>query len=276
MEEKDIIIEETAKEETAKEEPISEEKKKKKKGKGIYTLLMVICVGVFIFALYNVIDIMLEYKEIEDYYEITIDEYVQVDEDGMISYVDLAKLVAKNSDVKGWIYIDGTDINYPLLQGPNNDYYLYRNYDEEYSGAGSIYIEAGNEGDLSDDHTVIYGHNMKNDTMFGTLNEFKVQSHMEAHPYVYILNPSGSWYQYEIFGYYRADVSDGTFDLFTGNPDRMTEYVNLVASKNYYDNLKLPRDGEKIITLSTCTEDLDDNCRNVLQAKLIGTVDKIS
>lgn len=251
------------------------EEKKKSKGKALYTILMILCIGVFIFALYNVVTIMMDYKEIEDYYKITVNEYVEVDENGIISYVDLAKLVAKNDDVKGWIYIDGTDINYPLLQGPNNDYYLYLNYDEEYSGAGSIYIDASNSGDLSDDHTVIFGHNMKNDTMFGTLNDFKNQSHMEAHPYVYILTASGKWNKYEIFAYYRADVNDGTFDLFTGDAKRMTNYVNLVASKNYYDNTKLPVNGEKVITLSTCTEDLDDYSRNVLQARLVGTVDKI-
>lgn len=252
-----------------------EEKKKKKKGKGIYTLLMLVCVAVFIFALYNVVNILLEYKAIDDYYKITIDEYVETDKDGTISYVDLAKLVAKNDDVKGWIYVEGTDISYPLLQGYNNDYYLYLNYDEEYSGAGSIYIDSGNAADLSDDHTVIYGHNMKNDSMFGTLNDFKNQSHMEKHPYVYILKANGKWSKYEIFAYYRADVNDGTFDLFTGDAQRLANYVDLIASNNYYDNSKLPTKGEKIITLSTCTEDLDDYSRNVLQAKYIGEVDKI-
>ena len=249
----------------------------KKRGtkKALRIVLMLICIGIFVFSLYNIIDIMMEYKEIESYYELTIDEYVEVDDDGLISQVDLAKLVAKNEDVKGWIYIGGTTINYPLLQGPNNDYYLYLNYDEEYSGAGSIYIDSGCESDLSDDHTIIYGHNMKNDTMFGTLNDFKVQEHGDAHPYVYILKPDGKWNKYEIFAYYRADVFDGTFDLFTENDEKMSNYIDLIASKNYYDNTKLPTEGEKVITLSTCTEDLDDYSRNVLHAKFVGTVDKI-
>ena len=247
----------------------------KKKNKGLYIVLMLICLMVFIYALYNVVTIMLDYKEIEDYYENTVDEYVEVKDDGTIDYVDLPKLIEKNSDVKGWIYIGGTTINYPLLQGPNNDYYLYVNHDDEYSGAGSIYIDSGCKGDLSDDHTIIYGHNMKNDTMFGTLNDFKVQEHGDDHPYVYILKPDGKWNKYEIFAYYRADVFDGTFDLFTENAEKMDNYIDLIASKNYYDNTKLPTEGEKIITLSTCTEDLDDYSRNVLQAKFVGTVDKI-
>lgn len=251
------------------------EEQKRPKKKPIYTVLMLICVVVFLFALYNVVDILMEYKEIENYYKLTIDEYVEIDKDGTINNVDLAKLVAKNSDVKGWIYIDGTDINYPLLQGYDNDYYLYLNYSEEYSDGGSIYIDSANKADLSDDHTIIYGHNMKNDTMFGTLNDFKTEAHKDAHPYVYILTPSGKWNKYEIFAYYRADIGDGTLSMFSNDAAQMASYVNLVSSKNYYSNTNLPTNGEKIITLSTCTEDLDDNCRNVLQAKLVGTVDKI-
>ena len=251
------------------------EVKKKSKKKTIYTVLMLVCIAVFLFALYNVIDIMMEYKEIEDFYDDTVKEYVKVDETGVITHVDLPKLIAKNSDVKGWMYIEGTIINYPLLQGPDNDYYLYVNYDDKYSGAGSIYIDSYCNGDLSDDHTIIYGHNMKNDTMFGTLNDFKSQAYRDAHPYVYIMMPNGMWNKYEIFAYYRADVNDGTFNIFTGSANQMSTYVNLVSSKNVLSNANLPTNGEKIITLSTCTEDLDDNCRNVLQAKLVGVVDKI-
>lgn len=251
------------------------DEKKRPKKKTIYTVLMLICIIVFLFALYNVVEIMNKYREIDRYYEITLEEYVEVDETGTISNVDLAKLVAKNSDVKGWIYIDGTDINYPLLQGSNNDYYLYLNYDEEYSDGGSIYIDSSNRGDMTEDHTIIYGHNMKNDTMFGTLNDFKTEAHKDAHPYVYILTLDGKWNKYEIFAYYRADISDGTFNKFDADPQKMAEYVNIVSSKNYYSNSNLPTNGEKIITLSTCTEDLDDNCRNVLQAKLVDVVDKI-
>ena len=248
---------------------------KKSKKKVLYTILMLICIAVFIFALYNVINILLEYKEIEDFYDNTIDEYVELDDEGVITYVDLPKLIEKNSDVKGWIYIEGTSINYPLLQGPNNDYYLYINYDGNYSEAGSIYIDSYCSGDLSDDHTIIYGHNMKNDTMFGTLNDFKNQAHRDAHPYVYILTPNGMWNKYEIFAYYRANINDGTFDLFTGNVNKMNSYIDLVSANNYLSNDLLPTNGEKVITLSTCTEDLADDSRNVLQAKLVGVVDKI-
>ena len=282
---KDLIIEEQTEEvleqteevneEASAEAPVETKKKKKKKSNVIYTILMIFCLGVFAFAGYNLYTIYSDYEEIEDYYEDIIEEYVEVDEEGTISYVDLGRLIENNSDVKGWIYIEDTTVSYPLLQGPDNDYYLYLNYDEQYSGAGSIYIDSANAGDLSDDHTIIYGHNMKNNSMLGRMSDFESQSYRDAHPNVYILTPSGLWSKYEIFAYYRADISDGTFNIFTDNPDSMARYLNLVSEKNCYDNQNLPTEGEKIITLSTCTEDLDDNSRNVLHAKFVGVVDKV-
>ena len=98
--------------------------KKPSKKKGIYTVLMLLCIAVFLVALYKIIDIYMGYKEIDDFYNQANDDYVIQNDDGSISYVDLDRLVKENGDIKGWIYIEGTDISYPLLQGPDNDYYL--------------------------------------------------------------------------------------------------------------------------------------------------------
>ena len=176
--------------------------KKPSKKKGIYTVLMLICIAVFLVALYKIIDIYMGYKEIDDFYNQANDDYVIQNDDGSISYVDLDRLVKENGDIKGWIYIEGTDISYPLLQGPDNDYYLYRTYKKEYLFAGSIFIDAANAPDLSDQHTIIYGHNMKNDSMFGTLGKFKQQDYRDQHRYIYILMPGQDWNKYEIFSAY--------------------------------------------------------------------------
>ena len=78
---------------------------KKKFPKGLYTVLMLICIVVFLFALYKVVGIVLDYKEIDDYYDAAEEEFVEADDHGVIRYVDLAKLVAMHKDIKGWIYI---------------------------------------------------------------------------------------------------------------------------------------------------------------------------
>lgn len=249
--------------------------KNKNKNKSVYTVLMLVCIVVFLFALYKVVSILMDYKEIDDYYKNANESFVIEDEDGSISYVDLAKLIAQNSDVKGWIYIKGTDISYPVLQGKDNQYYLFRTYKKEYLGAGSIFLEALNNGDFSDIHTIVYGHNMHNGAMFGTLDKFFKEEYRDEHPYVYILLPDGKWYKYEIFAAYTADVDDGTFAVFASGETNYNEYLSLIKSKNIYKNTQVPENGEQILTLSTCTEDSDDYKRNVLQAKLVGTVDDI-
>ena len=249
--------------------------KKPKKNKGVYTVLMLICIAVFLFALYKVVGILMDYKEIDDYYNNANDDFVVRSDDGSISYVDLPALIEKNGDVKGWIYIKDTDISYPVLQGRDNQYYLFRTYEKEYLGAGSIFLEALNSGDFSDIHTIIYGHNMHNGAMFGTLDKFFKEEYRDEHPYVYVLLPDGTWNKYEIFAAYTAGIEDGTFTVFASGDANYKEYLDLINSKNTYKNTKAPENGEQILSLSTCTEDSDDYKRNVLQAKFVGTIEDI-
>jgi sortase B len=219
--------------------------------------------------------IVLDYKAIDDFYDETVAEFVETDNDGIISRVDLNKLIEANGDVKGWIYIENTDISYPILQGEDNQYYLYRTYAKEYLGAGSIFLDYASNADFTDKHTIVYGHNMHNGSMFGTLDKFMKSDYMEEHKYVYVMLPSGVWNKYEIFGTYIADLDDGTFTIFSGGDENYAEYINLVNSKNMYSGTLEPA-GENILTLSTCTEDSNDYKRYVIQAALVGTVDKIT
>ena len=248
---------------------------KKKFPKGLYTVLMLICIVVFLFALYKVVGIVLDYKEIDDYYDAAEEEFVEADDHGVIRYVDLAKLVAMNKDIKGWIYIKDTDISYPILQGQDNSYYLNRTYEKEWLLAGSIFMDYKNTSDYSDAHTVIYGHNMHNGAMFGTLDKFAKEEYRDQHPYVYIMKTDGNWDKFEIYSCYTADVEDGTFDFFKEGQGAYDIYVRLTTSKNYYKETAAPENGERILTLSTCTEDSDDFKRFVLQCKYLETVEKI-
>ena len=250
-----------------------EEKKKSKRGT-VYTILMVICVIVFLFALYKVVSIILDYKEIDNYYEKAEEEYVVETEDDNLQ-IDLESLRVVNDDVIGWIYIKDTGISYPVLQGPHNEYYLFRDYEKNYLVAGSIFMDAASRADFTDDHTIIYGHNMYNGSMFGGLDKYKNESYRQEHPYIYIMLPDGRWNKYEIYSYYTADVDDGTFTLFTGDEDAYNRYVTLTMEKSMYGDTQGPEAGQKILTLSTCTEDSDDYRRNVVQAKLVGTVEEV-
>ena len=160
---------------------MTEKKGNNKNKKGIYTILMLICAIVFFFALYKVVDILVEYKTIDNFYDDTRGAYIEEDSKGHISDVLLSSLISANDDIKGWIYIEGTDISYPVLQGPDNDYYLFRAYNKQYLVAGSIFMESLNNPDFTDDHTVIFGHNMHNGSMFGQLDKFFDEEYMKEH-----------------------------------------------------------------------------------------------
>lgn len=254
-----------------------EERKSKKNKKQIYTVLMLICAVVFFFALYKVVTILMDYKAIDDYYDKTNEDFVTTEEldSGQKINVDLQKLIDINDDVCGWIYMEDTVVSYPILQGPSNDFYLFRDYEKNYLVAGSIFLESTSARDFSDSHTIVYGHNMRNGSMFGSLDKFMDGQYRDEHPYIHILTADGQWHRYEIFSSYIADIDDGTFTIFNDNQQEYDKYLALCAQKNLYSNTTPPADGERILTLSTCTEDSDDYKRYVLQAKYIGEVNTI-
>ena len=127
--------------------------------------------------------------------------------------VDFAGLKEQNEDIVGWIYFeDEESISYPLLYS-GDDYYLRRNYLKEEEIAGSIYIDGNNNPDLSDAHTLIYGHNMRNLSMFGKLKFYKTEEgYFENHRHFQLITETGA-YRYEIFAY--KDVRTLTGGIYT-------------------------------------------------------------
>ncbi len=99
--------------------------------------------------------------------------------------VDFEALRKENGDVVGWLYCEDTPINYPIVQSEDNDYYLRRLLDSTWNIAGTIFMDYRNAPDFSDWNTIIYGHNMNNDSMFGTLQDYKKQAYYEEHPVLY-------------------------------------------------------------------------------------------
>ena len=165
--------------------------------------------------------------------------------------MDFEGLLAVKDDIIGWIYIENTDISYPVLCGRDNQQYLFQSYEKKYLTAGSIYIDYRCSRDFTDSRTVIYGHNMHNGSMFGKLDKFTKESYMKEHPYVYILLPSGETLKYEVKKAYKADVEGKVYDLPSG------EAQNPEDRKLY---------------LSTCTEDSSDTHRFVVECELVEAV----
>ena len=191
-----------------------QKKKQKKRGNPLWTLVFLAALAVFCFSGYKLIGIYLDYKTGTDEYrdlqqyttEITKTpetpaptktEEPQAEsepaepsepEPEPLSYptepplaVDFESLKAINPDVKGWLYIEALDISYPVVQGPDNDTYLHTTYEGTSNFAGSIFLDYQNQDDFSDGNTIVYGHNMKNLSMFGKLKQMKEQEKSGTH-----------------------------------------------------------------------------------------------
>ena len=183
----------------------------------------------------------------------------------------LNKLINKNPDTIGWIKVLGTDINYPVVQTNNNDFYLTHSFDKSYNKAGWIfadYINKNLKNNELDKNTIIYGHNRQNNSMFGTLsNVFKEEwlSNKENH-YINFstLNNNMVW---EVFSTYTIEKEEYYIQSNFSSDEEYISFLNTIKNRSTYKyDVNISKE-DKILTLSTCTN--VGKGRTVLHAKLI-------
>jgi sortase B len=175
--------------------------------------------------------------------------------------IDFDALFAINEDIFAWLYIPGTPVSYPLLFGTDNQYYLDRTFDRKVNVLGSIFLDYRNSTDFDDLNSIIYGHNTRNDSMFGSLKNFKEQAYADENKYVHIVRP-GEALVYEIFSVYETIATSNTYTIKFASEESFAEYVRTIISAASTPDM------ENTITLSTCTPD-NRNMRLVIQAKLV-------
>lgn len=181
--------------------------------------------------------------------------------------VDLEALKEKNNDTVGFINIKNTNINYPIVQTTNNDYYLNHAYDKSYNEAGWVFMDYRNN-NFNDFNTIIYGHGRLNKTVFGSLKDLLKDSwQSNKDNYTLTISSLTMNYVYQIFSIYTIDAESyyikTEFDTNEDKQDWITEMNNRNTSIIYSPaNIN-----DKIITLSTCLN--NDNGRVVVHAKLI-------
>lgn len=180
---------------------------------------------------------------------------------------DLNALREVNPDVVGWIWIPDTYINYPLMQGEDNEYYLNNTWNQNPSAYGSIYLESMNSPELTDFNTIIYGHNMNNGSMFATLQNYAGAYYRKQFPYVYIATDAGV-YRYEIFSTYKASVDSITYQLSFNQQETREAFIQAALENAEYDIGIVPETTDRIITLSTCTGWGGYDYRRVVHARL--------
>lgn len=251
------------------------------KKKTLYTILILVFAEIFILGAVQVYLQLREYGEGESSYT-EMEQYVWVDEspegtrderqDGNqsgegepdISWpaVDFEALSEINPDIVAWIYIEDTKINYPVVQGDDNQYYLKRLFDGKWNSAGCIFLDSRNEPDFSDRNSIIYGHHMKNGTMFSGLTEYKKQEFYEGHPTVLIMTPEQN-IRVEIFAGYVASVEDNAWEIAMGSDVEFENWLEEAKDRSCFKSVVAPAVTDRIVTLSTCSYEFD-NARFVL------------
>ena len=192
--------------------------------------------------------------------------------------IDWDMLHAENEDIYAWINIPGTKVDYPILQNADDlDYYLNHNLDHSKGYPGCIYTRFHNSTDFEDPNTVIYGHNMKDGSMFKTLHYFADGRFFAENPYIYIWQP-GRLMVYEIFAAYTFTDADLLSSVDFDDPDTYRNYLDsLMAIRDLKVHLRkdtyVPLDeNSRIVTLSTCVAG-SDSVRYLVQGVRIGVVE---
>lgn len=194
----------------------------------------------------------------------------------LLRAVDFAALQEDTcADIYAWISIPDTRIDYPVLQHPSDDtYYLNYNLDGSKGYPGCIYTERENSRDFSDFNTVIYGHNMKNGSMFHDLHSYEDESFLSDHPYVYIYTPDRVL-RYRIFAAYPYDDRHllYSFDYATpeGRAGYLSEIFSIRSMSAVLDDQVAVTSDDRLITLSTCVGNQNEN-RYLVQAVLVNDI----
>ena len=275
---------------TIKEIKYKKLKKIKNATKIFKYILLVMFIILFIFSLYNIIlwfkdnkntsniedslkDINIETVQDNENTEIIneptdeFDPYWDYIKIPLIS-VDFTELKKKNKNTVGWLFVNNTNINYPVVQGKNNSYYLSVSFDEKYSDAGWIFMDYRNKSDLSDRNTVIYGHSRKNMSLFGTLrNVVKKSWYTDNENYVVKFSTPTENTLWQVFSTYTIEAEDYYIKTSFKNDSEYEKWLSTVKNRSVFNYKTTVNKNDKILTLSSCYT--SDGIRVVLHAKLI-------
>jgi len=223
-------------------------------------VLALVFIAVIGYSTYQIWGIRADYKEEADLHSAVLEYKPQ--EDGPVNQ-SVIDLQAKYPDTMGWLTIPNTKIDYPFVQAGDNDYYLRRDINGEYALAGTLFLDYRCPPDFSARNTIIYGHHMKNGSMFGTIKSFNDKAFFDANRHGTIYLPYETL-ALEFFAYLVIDPATET-EIYSPVPgDDYLDYIKQNA--RHYREIQLT-DSARVVTLSTCAYEFDD-ARMVLLAVL--------
>lgn len=229
----------------------------------INILINIILISILIFSGYKIYTKLVEYKKADTIYNDIREKYQNSDKQNGDKTNKLSDI---NSDYRFWLKVDNTNINYPVVQSYDNDYYLTRDFNKKYLASGSIFMDYRNNFE-EDKSTILYGHHMRNKTMFGELANFKNEDFFKENNLIRV-EYKGKTYTYEVFSVYVADLDKDYLKVDFENEADYQKYLNYIQERSIYKTDLQLITNDKIITLYTCSYEFKD-ARTIVHAKLI-------
>jgi sortase B len=220
-------------------------------------LITLICLVVIVVASWQLIDYFLTYEIVGKQ-----EEELQ----NKIASSSLTQLQKQYDEMVGWIKINHTKVDYPIMQAVNNEFYLTHNYKGEKLRAGSIFLDYRNNPLLNDRHSIIYGHDLRNGSMFGQLHQYEEQSFTDANR-SFTIELANKQLTLEVFSAYQTTTDFYYIETEFTN-ESYARFIETIKNKSvitYDGNITI---SDQIITLSTCVSDLGDE-RFVVHAKVV-------
>lgn len=253
-------------------------KKKKLKLKK-RNLLLLILIVIFLFSTSKIVIFYIDLarnknlndKLVEEVYKPVLKEDISEDNQEPESFtIDFDKLLEKNSDTVGWINYNQNKINYPIVQGKDNRYYLKKSFDKKTNSAGAVFLDYRNKS-LQDRNTVLFAHSMRDDTMFGSLREVFKDDFLddESNNYISIVTKDGAYLTYQIFSYYVIEKEEYYIQTTFDSDATFYKFLDTIQRRSWKKFDVTVNTNDKILTLSTCEGAGGTNSRKVIHAKLL-------
>lgn len=242
--------------------------KRRKSSSLLFKIIVIILLCVIGFSLYKIGTIGCGYLQGRNSYNKIAEEAgAKAGKDDV--QVNFDKLRKKYPDVKAWLYSKGTIINYPVAQGNDNDWYLHHTLDGKWNGAGTLFIDENNKKPFKDFLTIIYGHHMRDGSMFGSLVKYRDAEYYQKHKTLRLYTPKHK-YDLEVVGVCTIPSDSEMYKLDFADDAEKQEYLDQIDAMTEMQCETKATVDDRLVMLSTCTYEFED-ARLVLFCKLVET-----
>jgi sortase B len=246
---------------------MEDNKKKSSKGRKVRRTaenVIIICLAaIVLFSGYKVFTIVRGYMQQQNAYDNISDK---AQSGGFTGDIDFEALRKINPDVVGWLYYEGSPINYPIVKGDDNDKYLKTMFDGSYGSFGTLFVDAITEAPFEQFNTIVYGHHMRDASMFGSLGRLKDTDYVKEHPRMELVTPEGK-YHLEIWAFLNQPSDSSIYTTNFQNREDCEAYLQMIQGlAEYITSVEVSPD-DRFVELSTCAYEYQE-ARYVVVAKM--------